>query len=255
MPMEMGWASSNDNAADSVPAAESEAMTLEKELALEGNEGLGDDGRVRFYVAVCPAHGTSLHILAIPSLEPVFQYNFESHPLERVGLTSGSSDLLSVSMRPQLLISWCLNVMMILQKKGAMVTIHGRDVDVEDESPSPSSKRLHTGNRSVYIVDIALHFVGGLGSSSPTLVMALATSSGDVYVYHLHRAPEELEHAWIRNLVKKQGNVKAMGIADVSSVPLADLDLSGDIMRGISKPSEPLSASPLSSTGKVIYLG
>ena len=85
-----GATSSNDNAADSVPAAESEAMTLEKELALEGNEGLGDDGRVRFYVAVCPAHGTSLHILAIPSLEPVFQYNFESHPLERVGLTSRS---------------------------------------------------------------------------------------------------------------------------------------------------------------------
>ena len=56
-------------------------------------------------------------------------------------------------------------------------------------------------------------------------------------------------------MVKKQGNVKAMGIADVSSVPLADLDLSGDIMHGISKPSEPLSASPLSSTGKSNLFG
>lgn len=240
-------AGGDDNAADSAAAAaESAAAALEQELALEGQEGLGDDGRVRFYVAVCPANGSSLHILAIPSLEPVFQYNFESHPVTQVGLGSGSPGLLSVSSGPQLLVS-CLpqreEEAAGSTKEKPSAAASGSAAETSSSSSSSSSRAHSRGRRIVNIVDIALHFVGPLGGSSPTLVMALATSTGDVYVYHLHRSPEELEHAWIRSLVQKQGAVKIMATADVSSVPLSDLDLSGDGMRGVAAAGSALNTS------------
>jgi hypothetical protein len=230
---------------DTAGAAESAAAALEEELALEGQEGLGDDGRVRFYVALCPANGSSLHILAIPSLEPVFQYNFDSHPVTQVGMGRGSTGLLSVSLGPQLLVS-CLP-QLDQEAPGAQnnssVNSPAASGSAEEHSSASPSRTIGMGSRKVTIVDIALHFVGPLGGSSPTLVMALATSSGDVYVYHLHRSPEELEHAWIRNLVQKQGPLKARASADVSSVPLADLDLSGDGMRGFAATGSALKLS------------
>ena len=67
------------------------------------------------------------------------------------------------------------------------------------------------------VTDVALHFVGPLSGSSPALVLAMETQEGDVYVYELHRSPEEI-------LYREARRKKGMNI-DLSSVKLDDAAL------------------------------
>ena len=67
------------------------------------------------------------------------------------------------------------------------------------------------------VTDVALHFVGPLSGSSPALVLAMETQEGDVYVYELHRSPEEI-------LYREARRKKGLNI-DLSSVKLDDAAL------------------------------
>jgi hypothetical protein len=102
----MGEGGAGDEVMGEEEEEEDDEEEEEEEEELGSEEGLGDDGKVRFYMVCCTS--TSLYVLSVPKLDIVFKYS----PTEQTeaGMNhSSSSALVPITSGPPLLLSSIVN--------------------------------------------------------------------------------------------------------------------------------------------------
>ena len=208
----------------------------------EKEEGLGDDGKVRFYMVCCTP--TSLYVLSIPKLNIVFKYN----PTEQVETNmqhSSSSARIPITSGPPLLFSSVVDPEKVTSGGAASAAAAGAGSGGGGGGGELAMER---------VTDVSMHFVGPLAGNSPCLVLCLETNENDVLVYETHHAPEEI--LFRRNAINHGLNIDLANMKldeirkrDVSS---SVNSVSSSVTSVATDPGDSASASTTFSTGRVL---